>query len=303
MSHLHHLLRFSNRLPSQAENIDDMLIQCLNLQQSGLPYARAMHPGSGSTILFRPIHLKAGLNNAIVYPIAINQDITQLINDLGNYFKVDCDIKELPGQAWMMHLHQLLPVLGTPNYWAVLGKKLTHYLDATSDNLAWLKLFNEMQMYLHQHSINREREAQGLPTVNSLWCWGADNYANEHYSNIHWYADDPLIKALGQLYTERSDAVTAFHESAPDTDKIVVMLSLLKFLKGELEQDPFTELKRLESLLAFSIRANRYRIRLHSGNGQDFEYLPMHRFKRWRRLDSLQKLIVEAGSVDEWDDT
>lgn len=41
-----------------------------------------------------------------------------------------------------------------------------------SDHAQWWRLLNEAQMLLHAHPVNREREARGKPTVNSLWPWG-----------------------------------------------------------------------------------------------------------------------------------
>ena len=37
------------------------------------------------------------------------------------------------------------------------------------DGLRWI---NRIQMCLNQHPVNQAREAQGLPTINSLWPWG-----------------------------------------------------------------------------------------------------------------------------------
>src|SRR2546430_884920 len=33
-------------------------------------------------------------------------------------------------------------------------------------------LMNEAQMLLHEHPVNAEREARGLPALNSIWFWG-----------------------------------------------------------------------------------------------------------------------------------
>lgn len=301
MPFLHRLLRFANWFPTAVENVDALLIQRLQLEQSGLPYAQAVRPGSKSALLFRPVHLQAGLNNAIVHPVDLNEESSILINDLSDYFKVDCDIEELPGSGWIMHLHQVEPVYGTPNYWSVLGKKLTHYLEPSANNLDWFKLFNEMQMFLHQHPLNLQREAQGQASINSLWCWGADAYRNETCSDIDWYADDPLFRALGNLYTGRSAELSEFNTAAAGVDKIVIMLSLLKYLKGENDQNVVFELARLERLLASSMSGNHYRIRLHTGSDQVIEYRPMHRFRRWRPVQSLLALMSQAILLDELD--
>jgi len=37
----------------------------------------------------------------------------------------------------------------------------------------WRRLLTELQMLLHEHPVNRERRARGLPPANALWLWGA----------------------------------------------------------------------------------------------------------------------------------
>jgi hypothetical protein len=34
------------------------------------------------------------------------------------------------------------------------------------------QLLGEIQMALHEHELNQERSAAGLPVINSLWLWG-----------------------------------------------------------------------------------------------------------------------------------
>lgn len=59
-------------------------------------------------------------------------------------------------------------------------------LPRSPDNY-WLRLFNEIQMLLHTHPVNAERERQGLLPVNALWFWGEGcptDVANPEVSRI-----------------------------------------------------------------------------------------------------------------------
>jgi hypothetical protein len=39
-------------------------------------------------------------------------------------------------------------------------------------------LMTELQMVLHDHPVNDERERRGLPTANAIWLWGAGSLEN-----------------------------------------------------------------------------------------------------------------------------
>jgi hypothetical protein len=54
----------------------------------------------------------------------------------------------------------------------VRGKAISDYLPSGKPGQVWRKLSSELQIALHDHPVNRNREALGLPAVNSLWLWG-----------------------------------------------------------------------------------------------------------------------------------
>ena len=56
---------------------------------------------------------------------------------------------------------------------AVCGRGLRTLLPETTAARPLRHLLNEVQMLLHDHPVNRQREANGRKPVNSLWLWGA----------------------------------------------------------------------------------------------------------------------------------
>ncbi|MDY7579213.1 hypothetical protein RGU70_12870 [Herbaspirillum sp. RTI4] len=55
---------------------------------------------------------------------------------------------------------------------AASGRNVDIWMPKGPGEKAWRKLQNEMQMQWFAHPLNDEREAAGLPSVNSLWLWG-----------------------------------------------------------------------------------------------------------------------------------
>lgn len=54
----------------------------------------------------------------------------------------------------------------------VAGKDIRALLPEGRSALRWHAVLNEIQMLLHDHAVNREREARGEPPINSVWLWG-----------------------------------------------------------------------------------------------------------------------------------
>ncbi len=64
------------------------------------------------------------------------------------------------------------------------------------------KLQSEIEMALHDHPVNVERQLQGLQPINSLWLWGG-GFTPEQRVDPHppLFADDPLLKGYWESVT------------------------------------------------------------------------------------------------------
>jgi hypothetical protein len=73
---------------------------------------------------------------------------------------------------WHLRLPPQLPL---PEFAApeqALGEDLYEHLPQGPDGRRWRVLLNEVQVLLHQHPVNAQRRARGLPPINSVWLWG-----------------------------------------------------------------------------------------------------------------------------------
>lgn len=283
---LHQLLRFAERRVNSVFDIDNILLHCLGLEQSALPYSHACQRDRHEhSVLFKPVHLKLGINNAVVFPVDIEEEqLSQLISDLQDYFKEDFDLSALPGDLYLMRLHHIQPMLQVPHYLSATGKKVTHYLEQAKTNLDWFKLFNEIQMFLFQHPVNQYRQQYNLPLINSLWCWGADTWQGEFFSEQQWFSDDNEIQALGHLYCGQSYALNEIRRIDPKLKATVVDLSLLKSLKGHSAQPLRNLLMDIENnYLGDLIESANHPIQLHTASVTNLIYQPSMRRRFWKK--------------------
>jgi hypothetical protein len=69
------------------------------------------------------------------------------------------------------------------------------WLPSARTAAATLTLISEIEMTLHQHPVNAERQSRGLPPVNSLWVWGGGRAPKRSRAPIPpLHADDPLLR-------------------------------------------------------------------------------------------------------------
>lgn len=306
---LNRLLRFASPRPNDRFGIDAALCPLLGIDTPGgacLPLAQAW-AGEGAAedarlLLCRPVHLRADLQHALLVPIPESEenlkDIAILINSLSDLFKVDCDISEIADGLYLMRLREIDAPIHYPHLLSVLGKPVNPYVEQSREHLAWYRLINEMQMFLHQHSANTRRVEAGKLPINSLWCWGGGARPSPASPAPNWYCDDLLLNrfaaSLGLSPSPPGDLVGA----ASDGDIVAVDLRLLNALKAGAVEDLDALLQAVErELIGPALRAaeaGRRELRLWSGGAQDFCLGPKAALKFWRRPRTLAA-CSEAG--------
>ncbi|MFV2033276.1 MAG: hypothetical protein ACC663_12340, partial [Gammaproteobacteria bacterium] len=110
---LDYILRYANRVKTDVYELEPVLAECLGLpasQKLGLVHAYVEDPPSdgASHLLCQAVHLKPDMRNAIVLPLddegETRKDISIIIKDLNDMFKVDYYIKSVSDRLWVIHL-------------------------------------------------------------------------------------------------------------------------------------------------------------------------------------------------------
>ena len=101
------------------------------------------------------------------------EEAQKIANDINEtYGDTQWQLIALTPQQWVVE--QKKPEqLQTSSLPDVVGKNINDFLPQGDDQKNWRALMNELQMFLHAHPVNQQRQMQGLPVVNSVWFWGA----------------------------------------------------------------------------------------------------------------------------------
>ncbi|MEM7563224.1 MAG: hypothetical protein AAF353_09270 [Pseudomonadota bacterium] len=302
LPHVNRLLGRAGSVPNECFTIDAMVLDLFgqNLQQS-LPLAESMRQEAdptGDCVLFQPIHLHADFQNAIILPIQnddnYGKDISLIINDLGELFKEDFYIRSLSNQTFIMIFKDIVVPTHFPHFISVLGKSSNPYLEQSRQKLAWYKLLNEIQMYLHQHPANQQRTSRGATAINSFWFYGAGALDQPIGTELTWFCDDELLRQFGDHMSFNCNPLQGFAMNDSVSDAVLIDLRLITALKTNQNQDLkslLLELDRDVFAPAFDGYTN---IRLRAGFGQDFLWSRQSHLKFWVKPRNLSDWSIPA---------
>ncbi len=153
------------------------LLESAGFQCDGpLPLAATIADRPGHWALATPVCLLAGLETVHLHPAGLLRldadEQHDLAESFGEGFGADGYRLEFRDGQGLLELPRAIQV-DTHDPADVLGREASALLPQGTD-AAWLRrLLTEMQMWLHDHAVNRRRESRGAPPCNALWIWGA----------------------------------------------------------------------------------------------------------------------------------
>jgi hypothetical protein len=113
------------------------------------------------------------------------------------------------------------------------GQEVDAALPRGTEAARWHALMNEIQMVLHEHPLNAERERRGDPPINSVWLWGAGRLPAAAEAPWHSVtADDALAAGLARVAGIRRQALPSgaeeWLEGAPHEGRHLVVLDSMR---------------------------------------------------------------------------
>jgi hypothetical protein len=254
----------------------------------------------GRWMCMDPVHLEAGLKDLVLTdPAQLDlqaEEARALVDRINVYLADDAlQVEATTAECWHLCLPESMPMPDTVTLSRVSGRPINAFLPAGGDARFWHRRINELQMLLFDAPENRAREARGLPTVNSVWPWGAGELpgtVRTPASRI--YGDDPLVAGLARC----ADLSAA---PVPDTAEPVLAgsgarLVCLDTLLGDAARDDLEAwqagMEGLEAAWFAPLRralgssALRH-LMVYSTCGPVFDLPPGTRWRLWRRARPL----------------
>lgn len=140
--------------------------------------------------LSEPVPLKLKQQHAVAIIASLNAHFA----DRGMAFYVG-----LSG-AWYLRLEQI-PHIQTTLPSAAMDRNIFAFMPQGSAASVWLSYMNEIQMLMHEHPVNIERESIPQPSINSVWFSGGGKMPPKPASPADMHlliADSPFYNGLAQ---------------------------------------------------------------------------------------------------------
>lgn len=179
--HLRRLLALADRKPDLEQAFMPHLYAQFDAALTARPPAAALTAlahgvDTGTRFWLRadPIHLQAQRDDLTVLPVTDLSAMAAegLLATLNDFLAADdLALRAATENEWLLSLARP-PGLRTTPLALASGGPMGHYLPSGEDAREWMGRLTELQMLLHDHPINVERESQGKVPVNALWLWG-----------------------------------------------------------------------------------------------------------------------------------
>ncbi len=146
-----------------------------------------------------PVYLEPRLDHLLLHALRGKDippsDLRPLIDHLQESLAGDGDVgfARLRSHAYLT-AQEPIATAGLPAY-AIDRRQPDDFLPSGEVAAKHRRLSSEIEMALHDHEVNVERENQGLQPVNALWIWGGGHAPGQTTApHPPLFSDDPLLK-------------------------------------------------------------------------------------------------------------
>ncbi len=162
-----------------------------------------MDPGANYWLRADPVHLQLQRDGLILLPpdalTITNDEAHALCASLNIHFAAE-GFHFVAPQARHWYLKGTRPArIRTRALARVAGQDINHLLPEGEDRLDWHRIGNEIQMLLHAHPINAQREQRGALAINSLWCSGGGTLPAVRTAFQSVIGSSALARGLAQI--------------------------------------------------------------------------------------------------------
>jgi hypothetical protein len=177
------LLGKGRRRHAEAESAEAWLCAQFNVDKQGdwpvAPYsllADGGEPGAHHWLRADPVHLKLDgsrlvLADSGIFPVS-QAEAESLTDSLNGHFSGEgLSFYPLRPDRWYLRA-EAAPTMETTALPEAAGRSIDALLPRGTDAATWRTRLNDVQMLLHGHAVNEERERTGILPINSIWPWG-----------------------------------------------------------------------------------------------------------------------------------
>jgi len=267
--------------------------------QGSLALAATIAGRPGHWALATPVHLLAGLERVHLDPTGLpalsEAEQGRLADDFNRDFGTEGYSLSFVDGAGLLRMPEAIDA-DCHDPQRLSGADAGAWLPSGPDGPALRRLMTEIQMWLHGHAINAERERTGAAPVNALWIWGfGDGMPATGTDGLPRLASpDPFLRAvwrrsMGELDEPPAGLAVCLQQS--DATRLVVTADVAGpggSYSSAIEEADANWFAPLEAALA-SGRVGTARLLLA---GREVTLRPRDRVRFWRRRRAWSEVLA-----------
>ncbi len=256
---------------------------------------------SDDSIIFyaEPISIEVKSDHIVAFPVSIDSAdyhmLDNIINKFNQHFSPDgLTLKCLPsGNIVCQSSAHNLPKMTA--VYSVYGRDIKHFLPQGDEAKFWLRVFNEVQMFLHEY-IEEEQRVFNNQLLNGFWFWGEGNKTTVESNQGCFIGDTYWLDGFcSQNKTKRyeiSDIENSNEDCIHIVDESLLRASSYGNMDSWLEGLKKIETKILTPLNQLLKRGVIREINIQDTPDSHYQLKNMHRYRFYRKNISLNEICV-----------
>lgn len=233
-----------------------------------------------------PVYLEPRLDQLCLHALEDGDlptsDLRPLVDHLQKTLQGDATIGFVRlGSCSYLRASQPIATAAVPAY-VVHRDRPNDYMPRGQGSAGYRKLVSEVEMSLHDHEVNLQRQSNGLQPVNCFWFWGGGYAPLQHVVPLPpLFANDPLLR--GYWHSKAATAATWPNDMAACLDN-----SDAGFVAVAAANDDPESLEHCLYCLRAALQTGRLsRLQLIFRDGVEADVQRKHKWRLWRRKSEL----------------
>ncbi len=196
------------------------------------PIAGTMLSPDSPLVCADPVHFRADRDSAALIPADMLQlsdsESDALLESINDFLLPDSlHVSRTASGQWLMSGKDGRELPSYPPSF-LAHRNASAFLSEDEASGSWRRLMTELQMLLHAHPVNKEREQQRRLPVNSVWFWGGASLRSGELAagitptSLRLFADDRFAVAIARHLGVSCEPLAAFDPTSDHPHTLIV---------------------------------------------------------------------------------
>lgn len=270
-------------------------------------YSLAAYEDAGSeepaTVLYaEPVNIELKSDHIVAYPLAISEPdietIENIITQFNQHFSADgLSLKYLPSGRIICHSSSPVVAEMTSAY-AVYGRDMKHFLPRGEQSAFWLRVTNEVQMFLHEYIEHQDKLFAGR-LLNGFWFFGGGSAVSSDFERDALISDASWAEGFCQQHNierlQLADIAASARHNFQLVDESLLLASSCGDMDLWLTQLAKVETEILRPLIELLKSGKITEVNIHDTDETFYQFKNIYKYRFFRKKKSLQDIcVVEA---------